>query len=353
MILIENIDALIHGRYTLSEEMLRKLSEPPLSCIQKEFPHYVGSISSESEFVRPKKIHPAFYGCYDWHSSVHSYWSLIRQLRVCGDHPLREKITTKIDEHCTQEKIQKEVTYFEQHKTFEKPYGWAWFLRLVSELHLWDNECAERWMEALQPLEELLLELIRESFLNEKRPMRVGTHGNNAFALLHFLDYARVRSREELENQLIEKSKEYFLEERDAPVAYEPFGWDFLSPSLVEADLMRRVLSPERYVEWLDEFFPDPHSLASTILHPMNVELDELMAFHLVGLNLSRAWSLRGIAADLPQDHRYTDLFLKSARDHAGAGLEQTFSEDYGGSHWLTSFAVYLLTEDPHASSYV
>ncbi len=326
--------------------MLRKLSEPPLQCIQKEFPHYIASISSMNEITRPKEEHPVFYGCYDWHSAVHSYWSLVRQLRVYEDHPLREKITNRLDEHFNHEKIRKEVTYFEQHKNFEKPYGWAWFLRLVSELHLWNHKRAVLWRDALHPLEELLRQLVQERFLKEKKPMRVGTHGNTAFALLHFLEYARLGSHKKLESRLIERSKEYFLADTHAPVAYEPFGWDFLSPSLVEADLMRRVLRLNQYVEWLENFLPDlRRSPFNSILDPLNVELNELMKFHLVGLNLSRAWCFKGIASDLPESHRYKDLFMTSAKNHEREGLTQTFSEDYGGSHWLTSFAVYLLTE--------
>ncbi|MFW5904308.1 MAG: DUF2891 domain-containing protein, partial [Candidatus Saliniplasma sp.] len=291
----------------------------------------------------PKEQHPIFYGCFDWHSAVHSHWSLVRQLRLLDDHPVENEMIERLDKQFTMEKAEKEKLYFDENRDFEKPYGWAWFMRLMVELELWDDELADRWKSGLKPLENKLLDLIQNRFLEQQYPLRVGTHGNSAFALQAFWDHAEVMDNEELKIDVKEKSIEFFINDTSAPIDYEPVGWDFLSPSLVEADLMHRVLDREEFVKWFDRFLPELPS-DHPILKPSKVELDELMKFHLVGLNLSKAWYLSSIGRTLPDEHRYKDMFLKSAKSHAVQGLEQTFSRDYRGSHWLTSFALYLFT---------
>ncbi len=340
-------DAISRDIDWINDEIAVQLSEPSLKCIDKEFPHHGRQLGSEGSFRSIKEDNPIFFGCYDWHSSVHSHWNLLRQIRLIEDHPLKDEIIERLDEHFKDSKVADEVEFFQNNRTFEKPYGWSWFLRLMSELYLLDDGISNRWERVLTPLEEKILELTRDEFLKQERPLRVGTHGNSAFALANMLDYARIKSDVELESKLVERSKEFFIDDTDAPVEYEPIGWDFLSPTLTEADLMRRVLDENEYVEWLDEFLPYHDKLDyNTFLEPIKVDLDELMKFHLVGLNLSKAWCLKGIASSLPENHRYTDLMLDSSKKHAEEGLKQAFSEDYGGSHWLLSFALYLFTMD-------
>ncbi|MFW6375634.1 MAG: DUF2891 family protein, partial [Thermoplasmatota archaeon] len=243
------------------------------------------------------------------------------------------------------DKVKGKVEFFERNRTFEKPYGWSWFLRLMLELYLFDDKISYGWERVLKPLEEKIYELTMDEFLEQKRPLRVGTHNNSAFALTNMLDYARCKSRYELESKIIDRSKKFYLNDTDSPVEYEPIGWDFLSSTLTEADLMRRVLDEKKYVEWLDGFLPDLNkSKFKPFLEPIKVELDELMKFHLVGLNISKAWCMKGIASSLPEEHRYRDMMLGSSKKHAEEGLKQAFSEDYGGSHWLLSFALYLFT---------
>lgn len=331
----------------IDDKIAVQLADPSLKCIEKEFPHHGRQLKSKGSFKTPKEENPIFFGCYDWHSSVHSQWSLVRQIRLIEDHPLRDEIIDKLDEHFTESKVEVEgeVEFFQNNRTFEKPYGWSWFLRLMSELYLLDDGKSDRWERVLTPLEEKILELTKDEFLKQERPLRVGTHNNSAFALANMLDYARCKSNNEFESKIVEKSKEFYIEDTDSPVEYEPIGWDFLSPTLTEADLMRRVLDEDGYVEWLDDFLPDlDEPEYNSFLEPIGVDLDELMKFHLVGLNLSKAWCLKGIDSSLPEDHRYRDLMFESLKKHAEEGLKQAFSEDYGGSHWLLSFALYLFT---------
>lgn len=190
---------------------------------------------------RPKERHPVFYGCYDWHSAVHSHWALIRQLRLLDDHPDESEIVERIDQRFTTENIETEVERFEENASFEKPYGWGWFLHLAAELQLWDGEYASEWQTAVEPLERTIVGLVESEFLSQERPFRVGTHQNTAFALHCLLDYAGTTDNDALATATAETALDFFGQDRDYPVEYEPLGWDFLSPALTEADLMRRV----------------------------------------------------------------------------------------------------------------
>lgn len=342
-------ETILSGRSDwLDADLAEGLSRHPLDCVETEFPHFVGSIDSPDELVRPKEQHPVFYGCFDWHSAVHSHWCLIRLLRLFDEHPARSRILEGLRARFTIENVEREVEYFETNESFEKPYGWAWFLRLASELHLWESDHADDWRDVLNPLEERIVALVETEFLSQERPFRVGTHGNSAFALQSILDYARVTSDGPLESAAQEMSREFFGADKNYPVEYEPLGWDFLSPSLVEADLMRRVLERDEFASWTEGFLPDvTTSPYDAILEPVEVEPkpDGGIELHLVGLNVSKAWCLAGIASAL-DGHRYAEVFERSARRHAERGIKRAFTENYAGSHWLSSFVLYLVTRN-------
>ncbi|AGN00294.1 hypothetical protein L593_01705 [Salinarchaeum sp. Harcht-Bsk1] len=332
----------------MGTEEAAALAHHPLESIETEFPHYVGSVDAPDDEVQPKADHPVFYGCFDWHSAVHSHWALVRQLRLFEDHPERERIVASIDDRLTPAAIEAEVGYFEEHPTFEKPYGWAWLLQLAAELSLWDDDLADGWQSTLASLEEQIRALVESEFLTQDEPFRVGTHQNTAFALGLVLDYARTVADESLASAVEDATRGFYLDDRSYPVEYEPLGWDFLSPALAEADLLRRVLAPDEFAAWVDDFFPDltiePYD---SILDPIEVDPDpdDGLALHFVGLNVSKAWALAGLASTL-EAHPYSGLFDRSAQRHAEAGLEVAFTDDYAGAHWLSSFVLYLLTRD-------
>ena len=345
----ETVDAetVLSGRTDwIGAEEAATLARHSLDCIETEFPHYVGSVDSPEGPPRPRDQHPIFYGCFDWHSAVHSHWSLLRQVRLFEDHPDAPEILRRFDERFTAENVEREVAYFEENPPFEKPYGWAWLLRLAAELHLWEDDHGEEWAAVLRPLETRIVDLVRTTFLTQDRPFRVGTHGNSAFALSGVLDYARVTGNETLEAVAVDRAREYFLDDREYPVAYEPLGWDFLSPALVEADLMRRVLPPPEFSSWFEDFFPhvteSPHDV---ILDPVAVEegTDGGVELHLIGLNVSKAWCLAAIDDALEGDQH---AFEESARRHVDRGLERAFTDDYAGSHWLSTFVLYLVSRN-------
>ena len=329
-------------------ETMGRLAADPLDTVDTEFPHYVHAIESPDDTPRPAEQHPVFYGCFDWHSAVHSHWCLVRQLRLFDDHPDESEIVRSIDSRFTAENVDREVAYFDDHEGFEKPYGWGWFLQLAAELHLWEDDRADEWRSVLRPLETRIRELVRTEFLPQDRPFRVATHNNSAFALLRVLDYARTTGRTDLESAVVDTARRFYGDDRDYPVEYEPLGWDFLSPTLTEADLMRRVLDPTEFRSWADGFFPDVTTAPyDSILRPARIDTESEggVALHLVGLNLSKAWSLAGVA-DALGDHPLADTFEDSAGDHAERGVAQAFTDDYAGTHWLTPYVLYLLSRN-------
>lgn len=330
----------------IGPDELTHLATHPLSCIQTEYPHYAHSVDGRDGHVRPSTQHPIFYGCFDWHSAVHSHWSLIRQLRLFEDHPMRQDIIEVIDSTVTERNAEVESSYLKEHPRFERPYGWGWFLRLVAELDLWDDPVATSWRSAFVPLEETIVSLVTREFLTMSNPHRVGTHGNAAFGLGCVIDYARTVGDTGLEKVTIEQTTDWYLEDEGYPLEYEPLGWDFLSPGLLEAEVMARALDLETFVRWFEGFLPevtdDRIPLSPAAVAPVD---GDGMAMHLIGLNLSRAWSMASLAEVLA-DHPAGEQLRDGAIRHARAGLEMAFIDDYAGSHWLTSFALYLVSRN-------
>lgn len=347
MRLADHVDeaSVLAGRIgPLEDDLLEQLAEHPLACITTEYPHYAFAMDGPDDLVPPSTMHPIFYGCFDWHSAVHSHWSLVRQLRVFDDHPMRESIIEAIDAGMTDANAEAEAAFFEDHPRFERPYGWGWLLRFVAELELWDEPLAASWRSTIVPLERTIRGLVEHEFLTMDRPLRVGTHGNAAFGLGCVIDYARVVDAPELEAAATEAALRWYMDDTDYPLAFEPFGWDFLSPGLQEAETMARVLDRAAFVDWFEGFLPAVAADGS-LLEPVAVDPDEGdgMAMHLVGLDLSRAWNLASLATVL-DEHPGADRLASSAHRHALTGLDGAFTTDYAGSHWLTSYALYLLT---------
>ncbi|MFB6360949.1 MAG: DUF2891 domain-containing protein [Halobacteriales archaeon] len=330
----------------LEADHMSALARHPLECIDREFPHYQHSIESASDVERPAERHPVFYGCYDWHSAVHSHWSLLRQLRLFDDHPDGSKIRSRLEDRFTPDAIAAEVEHLEANPTFERPYGWTWFLRLVAELALAGDDQLADWRDRLRPLEAQVVELVETEFLSQDRPLRVGTHGNSAFGLAGVIDYAQITGNQPLETAAAETARSFYLADRRYPLAYEPFGWDFLSPGLVEADLLRRVLDGDAFRDWFEAFLPaDEGAVHIDGLEPVAVGSHSGPALHLAGLNLSRAWCLAGIGSALSEEPA-VEAFEDSAVSHARRGLEDAFTDDYAGAHWLSSYVLYLLTRN-------
>ena len=320
-----------------------------LKCVAREYPNKPDhTINDASDVQSPRALHPAFYGCLDWHSSVHGHWMLVRLLRLFPDLPETGQIRTALNENLTATNAQTEVAYLTQanRQSFERTYGWAWLLKLAEELREWDDPDAKIWSKNLRPLADALVERYRKFLPRQTYPIRTGVHPNTAFGLAFALDYAREAGDRELEALIVERSKTYFLKDASYPIAWEPGGEDFLSPGLMEADLMLRVLKPLEFQRWFHRFLPGiAAGQPRTVLVPATVaDRTDPKIVHLDGLNLSRAWCMRHIASALPSRDPAHGVLSRAAEAHAKDALAHVASGDYGGEHWLASFAVYMLT---------
>lgn len=322
------------------------LASLPLRCIGQEFPNKTNhtSNSDTDHVLLPHQLHPAFYGCFDWHSCVHGHWMLIRLLKLFPNMPEASLIRATINKTITKENILQEVKYFEMPLTasWERTYGWAWLLRLDEELFTWNDADGKRWHDFLQPLTQKIVTVWMNFLPKQTYPNRTGVHPNTAFGLVFALDYARIEKNTEFEKAIIESAKRIYLKDVNAPASWEPDGSDFLSPSLEEADLMRRVLSKNDFLNWFNKFFT-LQSLKHLAVLPVVSDRSDLQIVHLDGLSFSRSWCMKGIASLLPSNDTRKKLLLASGKDHLKNALPNVVSGNYGGEHWLASFAVYAL----------
>lgn len=295
----------------------------------------------------PRQCHPAFYGCFDWHSSVHGHWMLAKLLKTFPDLPEARAVEKLFDEHFTVENLTLEAEYLSHpgRQSFERPYGWAWLLKLFEELYLWDDPRARRWWQAMAPLSDAVVARYRQFFPKQNYPIRSGVHSNTAFGLAFALDYARAVGNAEFESMLVERAFFYFGSDRQYPAEWEPGGDHFFSPALIEVCLMARVLSRQEFSGWLSRFLPGlVEGKPPSLLRPAAVnDRSDPKIVHLDGLNLSRCWAFREMADKLPAHDPRQGHLLRAAAAHVEATLDHVTSGHYEGEHWLASFAVYFL----------
>lgn len=333
----------------LTDAQVVAFSKLALKGMDQEYPNKPSNVVVDRASVRsPKEMHPAFFGCFDWHSALHGHWMLIRLLKEYPDVSNAAEIRAKLNEHLTASNIRKEVDYFseKQNRSFERMYGWAWTFRLAAELHTWDDAQGKQWRENIRPLEDKIVELTLGYLPRLSYPIRTGVHPDSGWALGQTLDYARVVGNRKLEKLAVQRSRDFYFADRDYPAAYEPSGEDFFSAGLNEADTMRRVLTPDAYAQWLSGFFPGlKEGKVGTLLEPVEVsDVTDGKLVHLAGLDLSRAWTLQGIASALPQGDWRVKILRDAASKHAAMGYKYVFSGHYEGEHWLATFAIYLHT---------
>lgn len=329
----------------LTLEEANRLANLPLKCIQTPLPYRDSVVISNKEDLKmPQELHPAFYGCFDWHSSVHGHWVLIKLMKDFPDLEDTSLIRQMLHENLTPENISKEIAFFSLNEfttNFERPYGWAWLLKLTEELYTWSEDPdAQTWLKSLSPLTNLIVEKYLEYLPKLTYPIRVGTHTNTAFALCFAWDYAQTTEDTPFKNLIEQRAKDYYYQDVNAPLSWEPGGYDFFSPCLIEADLMRRVLSKDDFKEWFSLFVP-------SLLQPENPPIQPVVVsdrsdghiVHLDGLNFSRAWCLYAIADQHPEWNHFNDW----AETHLSFSLPHIVDGDYMGEHWLATFALYTL----------
>ena len=328
---------------------LERMAQMALTNLGREYPNHIQHLmDGDTDAAPPRELHPVFCGAYDWHSAVHNYWLLIRLMRLIPEGGFVQAARDFIGRRLNPADLAQERRYFEDPRrdSWERPYGLAWLLQLAAELREWNTSEARRWLSLLAPLEDVAQQRFSTWLPKLFYPIRSGEHSQTAFALGLAHDWARVAVNPALGELIWAKALEFHRFDVQGPLAYEPSGQDFLSPTLAEADLMRRLLPPAEYARWLMNFLPQLPQDGSRWLEPaVSRDPTDAKLAHLDGLNLSRAWMLRGMAARLPADDPRRDALKRAGDDHAEAGLAAIREEHYEGSHWLPSFAVYLLTE--------
>ncbi|MGA1227198.1 MAG: DUF2891 domain-containing protein [Tamlana sp.] len=332
----------VRGVPKLNLKVANTLAELPLHCMNTEYPNKLSqTIGSDSDLQPPRTLHPAFYGCFDWHSAVHGHWSLVSLLKQFPNIDISEVVKARLLKNISKENIETEVQYFygEQNKSYERTYGWAWLLKLAEELHTWDAPIARELETNLQPLTNLIVSKYIEFLPKLNYPLRVGTHTNTAFGLSFAYDYAKTTNHEALKNAITERAKYFFLNDQNCPITWEPSGTDFLSPCLEEAALMKRLLPIQEFKTWLDAFLPQLKDKNYTLEVGLVSDRTDGHLVHLDGVNFSRAWSLNTIAEGLPEYFHLRNI----VNQHINYSLPNIVGDSYEGGHWLGSFAIYAL----------
>lgn len=320
-----------------------RLAQLVSAAIHREYPNHIAHLlHGDGDARPPRELHPIFFGSFDWHSAVHGHWALVRLLRLHPGEPWTRDLRIALDGSLTADGVAGEVAYLEARASYEMPYGIAWLLQLDAELAEAQGDAQmAAWRRVLAPLVSLAAERFLGWIGRLPLPIRSGEHSQTAFAMGVALDWARGQRQAALADLLAEQARAFYQADRAAPVAYEPSAHDFLSPSLAEADLMRRVLRPAELDPWLAGFLPRLDCFAPA----RTVDRADGKLVHADGLNLSRAWMLRGVASSLPAGDPARQGALRAAAAHEAAGMAGVTADHYAGAHWLGSFAVYLLSD--------
>jgi Protein of unknown function (DUF2891) len=331
----------------LTPDLALRFARVALGHVMREYPNNIDhALAGPEDAMTPRALHPIFYGSYDWHSCVHSYWMLARLLRRFPDLAVAADIIALFDEQFVADKVAVECAYFARPtaRGFKRPYGWAWLLKLAAELTL---DADHQWSHHLASLTGVIVRRFHDFLPLATYPIRVGTHFNTAFALRIAADYAIIADDASLAALLRETGRRWYSGDQDYPSWIEPSGDDFLSPTLIEAECMRRLLSPEIFLSWFDRFLPRlGHREPATLFRPATASdrTDGKIA-HLDGLNLSRAWCWRSLASGLPERDERRALAFEAAQSHLAAGLPH-IDGDYMGEHWLATYAVLALDDE-------
>ena len=327
---------------TLNIEQANRLLQLPIHCVNTEYPNKLNqTIGGDEDLKSPKELHPTFYGCFDWHSSVHGHWSLVSLLKKFPNLKDASKTKEILLTSISKENIEKEVAYFNKkyNKSYERTYGWAWLLKLAEELHTWNDPIAKELEQNLQPLTDLMVQKYIEFLPRLKYPIRVGEHSNTAFGLAFAWDYVNTIGDKKILKIINNSAKNYFMNDKNCPISWEPSGFDFLSACLQEAAIMKRVLPKNEFKNWLSEFLPKLKDKDFKLVVGEVSDRTDGKLVHLDGVNFSRAWCLNKIANDLPEYNHLKNV----ANKHINYSLPNVVGDNYEGGHWLGSFAIYAL----------
>jgi hypothetical protein len=330
----------------LTQDLAEEFATTALGHATREYPHKPEHVLTGSgDLIPPRALHPIFFSSFDWHSCVHAHWLLARLLRRFPGLAASDHIRDHFNAAFTPDNVSKELAYLARPLTgtFERPYGWAWLLMLAAELQIHSRDGDRTWVAALKPLAEAFARRFLDFLPKATYPVRSGGHSNTAFALALAMEYALTRQDEALAQAVTLAAHRWYLDDADCQ-AWEPGGEDFLSPSLIEAECMRRILPSEDFTVWFACFLPRlERREPSTLFQPVVVsDRSDGRIAHLDGLNLSRAWCWSNLATSIPRTDPRAKLMRDAAARHREVSIKHT-AEDYMGEHWLATFALLAL----------
>ena len=326
----------------LTDETALSLSRLPMHCITREYPNKLSqTIIDSSELLSPQQLHPAFYGCFDWHSSVHGHWSLAYLVNHAA-LTNKDSVVQVLMQNLSTENITREIAYFSKphERSYERMYGWAWLLKLQQELDASKDHALQALATNLQPLTDTICKRYIDFLPKLIYPQRVGTHTSTAFGLNFAYDYALQSRNLALKTAIENAARRYFLKDKNCPLSWEPSGTDFLSPCLEEAVLMMRIMPEKYFMPWLQYFMPQLFNKNFTIEPGKVGDRADGHLVHLDGLNFSRAWCLQLLANKYPNQFGHLSKPAKAAFNFS---YPKIFDGNYEGEHWLASFALYAL----------
>lgn len=331
----------LEGKPEWGEKLASAFVALSLHCVDEVFPNYWERFEGK---IDPKERQPAFYGCYDWHSAVHGHWAMLRVWKTFPNLPEAQQIEEKLTRHLTKENLEGELKFLKTKESFENPYGYGWFFRLLNELDSFDHPKAKEWRANLQPIADLFLERYAKSIERINRPYRIGTHDSTAYAMKHLHDNAVRAGNAKLLERVETKALEFFQLDKGCPTAYEPGPYDFLSPCLEEADLMRRVLDKKPFAQWERAFFGSLKKNDPIFTPVVPKDIKDPYLGHQIGLMFSKAAAFAGISSRMEKSNPRKKWFEAAAEAHAQKGITLMFDSGYGGTHWLASFAIFYFS---------
>lgn len=328
--------------HSLTLDEANKLVTLPLHCVETPYPYKTGVVlENATDLKEPSVVHPIFYGCFDWHSAAHGYWSLVTLAKQFPNLAQADEVKAVLQRNITPEKVAREVAFFSRdiNASFERPYGWAWLLKLQLELTEWQDPLAQQLATNLKPLSDLIVQRYVDFLPRLVYPVRVGEHSNTAFGLSFAYDYAVHHGNNTLKDLIAKRAQDFYLQDKQCPINWEPSGYDFISPCLEEIGLMQRVLPSTQFLSWLNAFMPQLADPKFTLAVGQVSDRTDGKLVHLDGLNFSRAWNLYALAKQYPQYAHLNNV----ANQHVAHSYPNLIGDSYEGSHWLGSFAIHAL----------
>ena len=345
------VNTLPDGRYILNDEGASYFAKLSLDCVSKSEPHYFyKAIQEEGDTIGPKDLWPSFYGCYDWHSGVHNHWCMIKILKKYPNIPEAGELRKRLNESFTSEHIQSELIYVSSHENglFEFPYGQAWILKVADELAAWEDPDAKIWLQNLSPLSSYIAAVNGIVWKSVSRVALSGSHDSPAMALSFAYDYSISFHDDKLKKVVADAALKYYNKIQNVPIADEPFKYDFMSASLLVADLMRKVKTPEKFVKWSQKYCPDLF-IANRVNIPLQIKKSEKhdgYESHWDGYHLNRIWCLNGMLKTLPEgtlDEATKKEWTKSMNEMWDYAQQSIGVGNYDIDHWLSTFSVFAL----------